>query len=152
MSAGYLPCTGTSLLTHLLSPLRTSTATWRKVSWNICPSGTTWPNRLTSTTTCGQTLLFSHNYYYARYCSCCVTGVSCHRSILVDWLVEVGEEYKLQTETLFLAVSYIDRYRYSIPRILTGLELDVSFFCCGSELDQSDPAPKIFSDSDFEMT
>jgi cyclin A len=32
------------------------------------------------------------------------------RSILVDWLVEVGEEYKLQTETLFLAVSYIDRY------------------------------------------
>jgi hypothetical protein len=27
----------------------------------------------------------------------------------VDWLVEVGEEYKLQTETLFLAVSYIDR-------------------------------------------
>lgn len=32
------------------------------------------------------------------------------RSILVDWLVEVGEEYKLQTETLFLAVSYIDRF------------------------------------------
>ena len=31
------------------------------------------------------------------------------RAILVDWLVEVGEEYKLQTETLFLAVSYIDR-------------------------------------------
>lgn len=32
------------------------------------------------------------------------------RSILVDWLVEVGEEYKLQTETLFLAVSYVDRF------------------------------------------
>jgi len=32
------------------------------------------------------------------------------RSILVDWLVEVGEEYKLQTETLHLAVSYIDRF------------------------------------------
>merc|ERR1719418_178065 len=32
------------------------------------------------------------------------------RSILVDWLVEVGEEYKLQTETLYLAVSYIDRF------------------------------------------
>merc|ERR1719369_1642590 len=30
------------------------------------------------------------------------------RSILVDWLVEVAEEYKLQTETLYLAVSYID--------------------------------------------
>lgn len=32
------------------------------------------------------------------------------RSILVDWLVEVSEEYKLQTETLYLAVSYIDRF------------------------------------------
>ena len=32
------------------------------------------------------------------------------RSILVDWLVEVGEEYKLQNETLYLAVNYIDRF------------------------------------------
>jgi cyclin A len=32
------------------------------------------------------------------------------RSILVDWLVEVSEEYKLQTETLYLAVNYIDRF------------------------------------------
>jgi len=32
------------------------------------------------------------------------------RSILVDWLVEVGEEYKLHAETLFLAVSYVDRF------------------------------------------
>lgn len=32
------------------------------------------------------------------------------RTILVDWLVEVCEEYRLQSETLFLAVSYIDRF------------------------------------------
>merc|ERR1719187_680446 len=32
------------------------------------------------------------------------------RSILVDWLVEVAEEYKLHTETLYLAVTYIDRF------------------------------------------
>ena len=32
------------------------------------------------------------------------------RSILVDWLVEVSEEYKLHTETVFLAVNYIDRF------------------------------------------
>jgi cyclin A len=32
------------------------------------------------------------------------------RSILVDWLVEVTEEYRLQTETLFLAVNYLDRF------------------------------------------
>lgn len=32
------------------------------------------------------------------------------RRILVDWLVEVAEEYKLHTETLYLAVNYIDRF------------------------------------------
>lgn len=32
------------------------------------------------------------------------------RAILIDWLVEVAEEYKLHNETLFLAVSYIDRF------------------------------------------
>ncbi|XP_055452820.1 cyclin-A1 isoform X2 [Psammomys obesus] len=31
------------------------------------------------------------------------------RAILVDWLVEVGEEYKLRTETLYLAVNFLDR-------------------------------------------
>lgn len=32
------------------------------------------------------------------------------RRILVDWLVEVADEYKLHTETLYLAVNYIDRF------------------------------------------
>ncbi|CAK9169241.1 unnamed protein product [Ilex paraguariensis] len=32
------------------------------------------------------------------------------RAILIDWLVEVAEEYRLVPETLFLAVNYIDRY------------------------------------------
>lgn len=31
------------------------------------------------------------------------------RGILVDWLVEVAEEYKLSADTLFLSVLYIDR-------------------------------------------
>lgn len=31
------------------------------------------------------------------------------RSILIDWLVEVGEEYKLSSQTFFLAVNYVDR-------------------------------------------
>ena len=30
------------------------------------------------------------------------------RSILVDWLVEVAEEYKLVADTLYLAISYVD--------------------------------------------
>jgi len=32
------------------------------------------------------------------------------RNILIDWLVEVGEEYKLHRETLFLAIGYIDKF------------------------------------------
>ncbi|XP_066355844.1 cyclin-A3-2-like [Miscanthus floridulus] len=32
------------------------------------------------------------------------------RSILVDWLVEVAEEYKLVADTLYLAISYVDRF------------------------------------------
>ena len=32
------------------------------------------------------------------------------RGVLVDWLVEVAEEYKLVSDTLYLSVSYIDRY------------------------------------------
>jgi cyclin-A len=32
------------------------------------------------------------------------------REILIDWLVEVGEEYHLTSETLFLTKSYIDFY------------------------------------------
>ncbi|KAL4308498.1 hypothetical protein GQ457_01G033530 [Hibiscus cannabinus] len=32
------------------------------------------------------------------------------RGILVDWLVEVAEEYKLVSDTLYKTVSYIDRY------------------------------------------
>jgi cyclin A len=32
------------------------------------------------------------------------------RGILVDWLVEVAEEYKIVSDTLYLTVSYIDRF------------------------------------------
>ncbi len=31
------------------------------------------------------------------------------RSILVDWLIEVAEEYNLSSQTLFLTINYIDR-------------------------------------------
>lgn len=32
------------------------------------------------------------------------------RAILIDWLVEVAEEYKLASETLYLSTNFIDRY------------------------------------------
>ncbi|GBG78114.1 hypothetical protein CBR_g26051 [Chara braunii] len=40
------------------------------------------------------------------------------RGILIDWLVEVAEEYKLMSDTLYLTISYVDRYLTSniVPR------------------------------------
>ncbi|KAI5386471.1 hypothetical protein KIW84_072848 [Lathyrus oleraceus] len=42
------------------------------------------------------------------------------QAMLIDWLVEVAEEYKLLPDTLFLAVNYLDRY-LSGKRINTNL-------------------------------
>jgi len=45
------------------------------------------------------------------------------RSILVDWLIEVSEEYKLTPQTLFLGVHYIDRLLDLVPVNRTKLQL-----------------------------
>ena len=45
------------------------------------------------------------------------------RSILVDWLVEVSDEYKLHDETLHLAVSYIDRFLSQMSVLRGKLQL-----------------------------
>lgn len=44
---------------------------------------------------------------------------NCMRVILVDWLVEVCQEYKLCNETIFLAVNYMDRF-LSCMSVLRG--------------------------------
>ncbi|CAH2062961.1 unnamed protein product, partial [Iphiclides podalirius] len=45
------------------------------------------------------------------------------RSILIDWLVEVCDEYGLQSETLHLAVSYVDRFLSYMSVVRTKLQL-----------------------------
>lgn len=45
------------------------------------------------------------------------------RSILVDWLVEVSEEYKLNAETLYLAVNYTDRFLSQMSVLRGKLQL-----------------------------
>lgn len=45
------------------------------------------------------------------------------RTILVDWLVEVAEEYKLNTETLYLAVNYMDRFLSYMSVVRAKLQL-----------------------------
>jgi cyclin A len=41
------------------------------------------------------------------------------RAILMDWMVEMGEEYKLQNETLHLTVNYVDGFLSSMS-VLRG--------------------------------
>ncbi|WVZ17985.1 hypothetical protein V8G54_005307 [Vigna mungo] len=45
------------------------------------------------------------------------------RTILVDWLVEVAEEYNLHSDTLHLSVSYIDRFLSVNPVNKSRLQL-----------------------------
>ncbi|XP_045459690.1 cyclin-A1-like [Melitaea cinxia] len=45
------------------------------------------------------------------------------RSILIDWLVEVCDEYGQQSETLHLAVSYVDRFLSYMSVVHTKLQL-----------------------------
>ncbi|KFO81909.1 Cyclin-A1, partial [Cuculus canorus] len=59
---------------------------------------------------------FKPKPYYMRKQPDITTGM---RAILVDWLVEVGEEYKLQAETLYLAVNFLDRF-LSCMSVLRG--------------------------------
>ena len=45
------------------------------------------------------------------------------RVILGDWLIEVAEEYKLQRETLFLAINYVDRFLSQMSVLRGKLQL-----------------------------
>ncbi|XP_044946451.1 cyclin-A3-2-like [Hordeum vulgare subsp. vulgare] len=45
------------------------------------------------------------------------------RAILIDWLVEVAEEYKLVADTLYLTVSYVDRFLSANPLSRNRLQL-----------------------------
>lgn len=50
------------------------------------------------------------------------------RSIAVDWLVDVAEEYKIVQEVLFLSVNYLDRYLSR--KIITRDELQLLAVTC----------------------
>jgi cyclin-A len=49
------------------------------------------------------------------------------RTILVDWLVEVSEEYRLNSETLYLAVNYIDRFLSFMSVVRAKLQVSQTF-------------------------
>jgi hypothetical protein len=59
-----------------------------------------------------------------RYLSTVQLDVDVHkRLVLVDWLVEVVDEFKLSQPTLFLAVNYVDRYLSRRPVARDALQL-----------------------------
>lgn len=60
----------------------------------------------------------AHNYTSAQRE---ITGQM--RSILVDWLVEVAQEYRLSDETLHLCVHYTDRFLSRLPIQRSRLQL-----------------------------
>lgn len=48
---------------------------------------------------------------------------SAMRTILTDWLIEVADEYKLNDETLFLSVQYVDRFLSAVNVTRSKLQL-----------------------------
>ncbi|CAF0775747.1 unnamed protein product [Rotaria sordida] len=48
---------------------------------------------------------------------------SAMRTILIDWLIEVTDEYKLNDETLFLCVQYVDRFLSTVNVTRSKLQL-----------------------------
>lgn len=62
------------------------------------------------------------------------------REILVDWLVEVAEEYKLVSDTLYLTIMYIDRFLSSHPLSRNKLQLlGVSCMLIASKYEEISP-------------
>ncbi|MED6162032.1 cyclin [Stylosanthes scabra] len=62
------------------------------------------------------------------------------RGVLVDWLVEVADEYKLLPETLFLSVSYIDRFLSVNPVVRSKFQLlGVSSMLVASKYEEINP-------------
>ncbi|KAI5423638.1 hypothetical protein KIW84_030018 [Lathyrus oleraceus] len=78
------------------------------------------------------------------------------RRTLVDWLVEVADEYKLLPETLHLAVSYIDRFLsiHSLNRSKLQL-LGVSAMLIASEYEEITPPKAVdfcqITDNTYEL-
>ncbi|VVA92767.1 unnamed protein product [Arabis nemorensis] len=65
------------------------------------------------------------------------------RGVLVDWLVEVAEEYNLESDTLYLTVSYVDRFLSLKPINRQRLQLvGVSAMLIASKYEEISP-PKV---------
>jgi cyclin-A len=70
------------------------------------------------------------------------TVTSDMRAVLIDWLVEVAEEYKLVTETLYLTVAYLDRYLSAHHIDPPQLQLlGITSMCIAAKFEEIFPPP-----------
>lgn len=62
------------------------------------------------------------------------------RAILIDWLVEVAEEYALKSQTLYLATHYIDYFlsRFQVSRSQLQL-VGITCMLCATKYEEIDP-------------
>ncbi|KAL1200925.1 Cyclin-A3-2 [Cardamine amara subsp. amara] len=66
------------------------------------------------------------------------------RGVLVDWLVEIAEEYKLGSETLYLTVSYVDRFLSLKTVTMETLQLvGLSAMVIGSKYERYTRPPRV---------
>lgn len=62
------------------------------------------------------------------------------RAVLIDWLIEVSDEFKLVTETLYLAIAYIDRFLSRHPINNSDFQLlGVTCMCIASKYEEIHP-------------
>lgn len=47
------------------------------------------------------------------------------REILIDWMMEVCEEFMLKRETLYISINYIDRYLQEVQEIVPKNKLQL---------------------------
>lgn len=62
------------------------------------------------------------------------------RAVLIDWLIEVSDEFKLVTETLYLAIAYIDRFLSTHPINNSDFQLlGVTCMCIAAKYEEIHP-------------
>ena len=71
-------------------------------------------------------LLRDEEYAITSYCLSRQRNITPKmREILIDWMIEVSDEFMLKRETLYISINYIDRYMLLAPYEIPKSELQM---------------------------
>lgn len=71
-----------------------------------------------------QMLLREEDYAITSYCLSRQRNITPKmREILIDWMIEVAEEFMLKRETVHISINYIDRFLLLAPYEIPKCEL-----------------------------